>query len=113
MLDMYKTGQLNDKRSLKNAIVALSNPTMFGKKKVEEYYMKATGQFTKKKGLPQKLKVEYTLKVLLFTDIDKKNPDMEGTNELDEETRKKKTVIDEEVSKASQVLGWNIKCAAG
>ena len=34
--------------------------------------------------------MDYTLKVLLFTDVDKKGPDTgEGTNELDEDTRTK------------------------
>ena len=66
LLDLYKIGQLNNKRSFENAIVALRHPTMFGKKKVEEFYQKATGQFLRKNGLPYKLKMEYTLNVLLF-----------------------------------------------
>ena len=92
MLDLYKTGQLNNKRSLENAIIALRNPALFGKKKVEVLYQTATGQFLRKKAWPHKLKMEYTLKVLLFTDVDKKkDPDKEeeGTMDLDEASQNK------------------------
>ena len=33
LLDLYKVGQLNNKRSLENAIVALRRPALFGKKR--------------------------------------------------------------------------------
>ena len=66
LLDLYRTGQLNNKRSLENAIIALRHPALFGKKKVDVLYQKATGQILRKKGLPYKLKMEYTLKVLFF-----------------------------------------------
>ena len=56
LLDLYKTGQLNNNKTLENAIVALRHPALFGKKKVEEYYQKATGQFLRKKGWPHKPK---------------------------------------------------------
>ena len=48
LLDLYKTGQLNNKRSLENATIALRNPAPFGKKKVEVLYQKATRQFLRK-----------------------------------------------------------------
>ena len=91
MLDLYKTRQLNNKRSLENAIIALRNPALFGKKKVEVSYQKATGQFLRKKGLPYKLEMESTLTVLLSTDGDKKNPDKdpEGEMDLDKEIQNK------------------------
>ena len=114
LLDLYKTGQLNNKRSLENAIVALRHPALFGKKKVEEFYQKATGQFLRKKGLPYKLKMDYTLKVLLFTDVEGKDPvkDAEATNELDEEIKEKHKISIQKLPQPSQVLGWNIRCVA-
>ena len=81
---------IHDKRTLVNAVVGLSYPSPFGKKKAEELYLKATGEYLKQKTLKHKIQMDYTLKVLLFTDVDKKDEDTgEGTNELDEETRKK------------------------
>ena len=64
---------------------------MFGPKKVEVLHQRATGQLLRKMGLPYKLKMDYTLKVLLFTDVDKKDPDkdMEAENNLDEEGKRK------------------------
>ena len=74
LLDLYKTRQLNNTRPLENAIIALRNPALSGKKKVEVLYQKATGPFLRKKGLPYKLQMEYTLKVLLFTNVSKSDP---------------------------------------
>ena len=61
LLDLYKTGQLNNKKTLENAILALTYPGLFSKKQAEVLYHKATGQFTKeKRALPYKNKMEYT-----------------------------------------------------
>ena len=72
-------------------MIALRHPASFGPKKAKALYQKATGEFLGKKGLPHKLKMDYTLKVLLFTDVDKKDPDtdLQGTMNLDEESQKK------------------------
>ena len=45
----------------------------------------------KQKTLAHKIKMDYTLTVLLFTDVDKgdADKDAQGTNELDEDSRKK------------------------
>jgi len=40
LLDLYKTGQLNNKRTLENAIIALRHPALFGPKKVEVLYQR-------------------------------------------------------------------------
>ena len=61
LLDLYHIGQLNNKRTLENAIIALTYPGLFQAKAL---YHKATGQFIKKKAFPYKLEMEYTLKVL-------------------------------------------------
>ena len=91
LLDLYETEQLNSERSLGNAIVARRHPMLFDKKKVEEFYQKATGQFLRKKRLPYNLKMEYTLKVLLFTDVSKSDPDKDrrGEMDLDKESQQK------------------------
>ena len=69
-------------------MIGLSYPSLFGKKKAEELYLTATGQYLKQKTLKHKIHMDYTLKVLLFTDVDKKDDNTgEGTSELDEETR--------------------------
>ena len=90
LLDLYQTGQLNNKRTLDNAIIAMTYPALFGQKKAEVVYHKAAGLFIEQKALMHKIKMECTLKVLLFTDVDKKYPgkDAQGTNEIDEETKK-------------------------
>ena len=87
---------------------------MFGKKKVEEFYQKATGQFLRKKTWPHKLKMDYTLKVLLCTDVDKKDPDrdMEGDMDLNKESQKTHKKFLTKVSKSPQVLGWNFRCVS-
>ena len=55
------------------------------------------------------------MKVLLFADVDKKDPDkyLEGTDELDEDSKKNTIILIEEVPQSSQVLGWNIECLSG
>ena len=40
--------------------------------------------------MPHELKMEYTLKVLLVTDVDKKNPDKDSEGKMDLETRRAK-----------------------
>ena len=91
LLDLYQTGQLNNKDSLENAIIALTCPVLFGKKKAEVLYHKATSEFVKQKTLIRKIKMNFTLKVRLFTDVDRGDPDkdLQGKNELDEDNRKK------------------------
>ena len=42
-IESYMTGKINNFLSLKNAIVALANPSMFGPKKVLDLYQKAMG----------------------------------------------------------------------
>ena len=51
LLDLYKTGQLNNNRSVENAIIALRHPALFGKKKVDVLFQKATGQLLREKGM--------------------------------------------------------------
>jgi len=66
VLQNYREGVVNNFRTAENAIIALSHPTMFGPRKVVEYYNKAMGVQIERK-LVAKLKVDYTLRVLLFT----------------------------------------------
>ena len=68
----------------------MRHPALFGKKKVEEFYQKATGQFLRKKGLPYKLKMEYTMMVLLFTDVSKSDPDKDRQGEMGLDTESQK-----------------------
>ena len=56
--DLYQTGQLNNRRTLDNAIIALTYPALFGKQKTEAVYHKAAGQFIKQKALTRKIKME-------------------------------------------------------
>ena len=87
----YQNRTLNNKQTLENAINSLTNPGLFGKKNVEVAYLKATGEFIKQKTLRHKIKMDYTLKVLLFINVGRKDPDKgaEGTNTLDEESQNK------------------------
>ena len=55
---------------MENAINALTNPGLFGKKNTEVAYDKAIGEYIKQKTLQHKIKMDYTLKVLLFTHVD-------------------------------------------
>ena len=66
VLQNYREGIVNNSRTDENAILALSHPNMFGPKKVIEYDNKAMGVKIKR-NLVAKLKVNYTLRVLLFT----------------------------------------------
>ena len=66
VLQNYREGIVNNFRTVENAMLALSHPNMFGPKKVIEYYNKAMGVKIER-NLVAKLKVNYTLRVLLFT----------------------------------------------
>ena len=61
LLDLCQIGQLNNDKTLENAIVALTYPGLFNKKQAEVLYHKATGQFVKKKALASKIEMNYTL----------------------------------------------------
>ena len=49
VLHLYETRQLKNTWTLENAVVGLSYPSLFGKKKAEELYLKATGEYLKQK----------------------------------------------------------------
>ena len=66
VLQNYREGIVNNFRTVENAILALSHPNMFGPRKVIEYYNKAMGVQIGR-NLVAKLKINYTLRVLLFT----------------------------------------------
>jgi len=67
IVQKYTEGAVNNFKTLQNAMIALAHPAMYGPKKVMEYYNKAMGMQIQKK-LVAKLKMNYTLRVLLFTD---------------------------------------------
>ena len=66
VLQNYREGVVNNFRTVENAMIALSHPNMFEPRKVVEYYNKAMGVQIER-NLVAKLKVNYTLRVLLFT----------------------------------------------
>ena len=66
IVQKYTDGTVNNFKTLQNAMIALAHPAMYGPKKVMEYYNKAMGMQIQKK-LVAKLKMNYTLRVLLFT----------------------------------------------
>ena len=66
IVQKYTDGAVNNFKTLQNAMIALAHPAMYGPKKVMEYYNKAMGMQIQKK-LVAKLKMNYTLRVLLFT----------------------------------------------
>ena len=66
VMQNYREGLVNNFRTVENAMIALSHPTMFGPRKVVEYYNKAMGVQIER-NMVAKLKLNYTLRVLLFT----------------------------------------------
>ena len=64
VLQNYREGVVNNFRTVENAMIALSHPNMFGPRKVVEYYNKAMGVQIER-NLVAKLKINYTLRVLL------------------------------------------------
>ena len=66
ILQRYADGEVNNWKTVENAMIALSHPSMFGPRKVLQLYQKTMGIKIEKPMLA-KLKQNFTLRVLLFT----------------------------------------------
>ena len=84
---LYEKGNIKNYKTAENAVAASAFPSASTPKKVSELYQKAIGVKTPARAIA-KLKLNYTLKMLLFTDVGKGSKDNEK-NELTEEERKK------------------------
>ena len=66
ILKRYADGDLNNYTTVENAMIALSHPSLFGPPKVLQLYQKTMGIKIEKPMLA-KIKQNFTLRVLLFT----------------------------------------------
>ena len=89
VIDRYKAGDINNYRTAENAVAALAFPSASTPKRVTDLYQKAMGAVVPA-SLHKKLQQNYTLKMLLFTDVGKGSKDNEK-NELTEEERERNT----------------------
>ena len=88
VIDRYESRQINNYKTAQNAALALMMPSMHKPRDVERMVNKAV-QHVIPQRLKRKLQLDFTLKVLLFTSTEKKNPSTNAIVELSEDEQKK------------------------
>ena len=88
VIDRYESRQINNYKTAQNAALALMMPSMHKPQHAERLINKAV-QHVIPQRLKRKLQIDFTLKVLLFTSTEKKDPRTNAIVELSEDEQKK------------------------
>ena len=88
VIDRYESRQINNYKTAQNAALALMIPSMHQPRDVARMVNKAV-QHVIPQRFKRKLQLDFTLKVLLFTSTEKKDPNTNAIVELSEDEQKK------------------------
>ena len=105
VIDRYESHQINNFKTAQNAALALMMPSMHKPQDVERLVNKAV-QHVIPQRLKRNLQLDFTLKVLLFTSTEEKDPNTNAIVELSEDEQKKyKKYMTKKVPRSPALLG--------